>query len=171
VLAATNVDLAAAVAGGRFRQDLYFRLNVYELMVPPLRLRGSADIRELTRVLVRRAAERRRRAAPAMDEDVLRALVRHRWPGNVRELENTVEHMIVAAVDSERLMREHLPPRLAQDSIAPPRTAVPSPAELARALELADGRPGLAASALGLSRHQFYRLARRYGLTGSAGSP
>jgi transcriptional regulator with PAS, ATPase and Fis domain len=164
LLAATNVDLAAAVVAGRFRADLYYRLNVYELRVPPLRERGTDDARALARVLLERSAVRRGRSVPAIDPAVMDRLMRYRWPGNVRELENTIEHMIVAAAESTILSVRHLPDRFSIESRPPGRRDPLSRIEMIAALERHDSRPGRAAAALGLSRHQFYRLARRYQL-------
>ena len=164
ILSATNIDVAAAVAAGRFRADLYYRLAVYELFVPPLRERGAADIRQLTQVLLDRSAERRRRQAPEIHPDVLDRLVRHRWPGNVRELENTIERMIVMAGASRILTLEHLPERFGREPFGARPGSLPSAADLVDALHRNGGRPGPAAASLGLSRHQMYRLMRRYDL-------
>ena len=164
ILAATNIDLAAAVAAGRFRQDLYYRLAVYELRVPPLRERGAADIGLLIRVLLDRAARRRQRRSPAVGEDALERLLHHRWPGNVRELENTVERMMVAAGSGAVLTVEHLPEGFGREQQERRLRRLPSRTELIDALQRFGGRPGGVAAALGLSRHQVYRLMVRYDL-------
>jgi transcriptional regulator with GAF, ATPase, and Fis domain len=178
VIAATNVDLAAARSQGRFRDDLYYRLRVYEVNVPPLRRRGADDVGALATALLGSFAERRRRAAKMLDADTLDRLVSYRWPGNVRELENTLEYMIVAA-DGDLLLRpEHLPEDFARcEAIAPqgpfsgglaaaPRRFEPLPpaARVAAALERHAFRHGRAARELGLSRHQLYRLVKRYAI-------
>lgn len=162
ILAATNVDLTAAVAGGRFRSDLYYRLHVYELNVPPLRSRGTADIRSLVRAILASSAVRRRLTVPAIDPRALERLAGYQWPGNVRELENTIERMIVAAAGDPVLTVEHLPDRFGA-APASTRSALPSKEQLVAAFD-GTGSSGRAAASLGLSRHQFYRLAKRYAL-------
>ncbi|HWW87416.1 MAG TPA: sigma-54 dependent transcriptional regulator, partial [Vicinamibacterales bacterium] len=110
VVAATNVDLEIEQGRGRFRSDLYYRLKVYEVRVPPLRSRGEADLRELVRVMLKRLSELRGRPIPVMSQAVWDPLLGYDWPGNVRELENTIERMIVAAgAGGDVLTREHLP--------------------------------------------------------------
>ncbi|HLG56579.1 MAG TPA: sigma-54 dependent transcriptional regulator [Vicinamibacterales bacterium] len=175
VIAATHVDLARAKARGRFREDLYYRLKVYELRVPPLRRRGVADIRTLVQATMGRFAARKRRPMPALDPAVADLFDGYSWPGNIRELENTLERMIVAAGDDPWLRREHLPEefdtrdgRQHQPFAAPgtvpsesPRTR-PSVADVRAALERNGSRYGRTAAELGLSRHQLYRLLRRH---------
>jgi transcriptional regulator with GAF, ATPase, and Fis domain len=97
VIAATNRDLEKAVAENKFRRDLYFRLNVVEILIPPLRRRGDGDIEELARYFLQKySLETGRRldgfSPPALDE-----LRRYRWPGNVRELRNVIERAVVLA--------------------------------------------------------------------------
>jgi transcriptional regulator with GAF, ATPase, and Fis domain len=166
ILAATHVDLAAAVAACRFREDLYYRLTVYEIVVPPLRSRGADDVRELAAAILRRLASRRGRAVPAIDASVMQGLGERRWPGNVRELENVLERMLVAAGEAPMLTVGHLPRRSAGAAAATAHSRRAPP--LADAIEDALVRSGFsaggAAAALGLSRHQLYRLVRRYGI-------
>jgi len=164
IIAATNVDLALATSRGRFREDLYYRLKVYELQVPPLRHRGAADIRSLAEAILGRLAERRRRMRPALDGEALDLLARYDWPGNVRELENTLECMIVSGAGESVLTSRHLPERFGTDGASALQRALPSPAEVMAALERTGFRFGRAAAALGMSRHQLYRLVKRYGI-------
>ncbi len=103
VIAATNCDLERAVAEGTFRQDLYYRLNVMPIQMPPLRERLE-DIPELARFLVERIARQQDRRLELTDSGI-RLLLRHDWPGNVRELENTLERAAVMSEDG-RLDRE-----------------------------------------------------------------
>jgi transcriptional regulator with PAS, ATPase and Fis domain len=164
VIAATNADLNLARQRGRFRQDLYYRLNVYELRVPPLRCRGARDLRQLADSILRRLGARRRRPPAILTPVVWDALVRYRWPGNVRELENTLERMIVAAGSNLLLRPADLPDEFGAQvdrEMAPtfPR-ALPSPADARAALERHRFKYGDTASALGLSRHQLYRLLK-----------
>ena len=171
VIAATNVDLAQARARGRFREDLYFRLRVYELRVPALRRRGAEDVVELTRVIVRKLADRRKRSEPSIDPAVFELLTRHRWPGNVRELENTLERMMVAAGSERTLTVEYLPEDFERGALDFPRAVAgtssertrepPSEAAIAAALSANGFSRQRTAAALGLSRHQLYRIVSR----------
>jgi transcriptional regulator with PAS, ATPase and Fis domain len=173
IVAATNVDLARAKAEGRFREDLYYRLSVYELRVPPLRERGLVDLQDLASSILKRLAERRRRAAPSLAADVVERFARYDWPGNVRELESTLECMIVSAGSEPLLRVDHLPEqfgaverRLPVRGAAPVRRRRPLPRrdDAVAAIERHDGQVGRAAEELGVSRHQLYRLLKRYGI-------
>lgn len=179
IMAATNTDLARATAEGRFREDLYYRLKVYVLRVPPLAARGAGDIELLAKAILEQLAARRRRAPPLLHPDALERLARYSWPGNVRELENTLECMMVAAGLEAMLTPAHLPPDFAaQEPARRPggttavrrraRQSLPSAAEALAALEAAGFRRGRAAADLGLSRHQLYRMLRRAGGRGDA---
>ncbi|HET7504335.1 MAG TPA: sigma-54-dependent Fis family transcriptional regulator [Kofleriaceae bacterium] len=95
IVAATNRDLAALVAAGQFRSDLYFRLRVIEIEIPPLRARGGDDIADLAAHFVDQFARRYRKAPLRLHDDAGPALRAYAWPGNVRELENTIERAVV----------------------------------------------------------------------------
>ena len=172
IVAATNVDLAAAVARGRFREDLYYRLKVYEISVPPLRRRGADDIQTLAAAILGRLAERRRRPAPAIDPHVLECLVSSPWPGNVRELENVLERMLVAAAGETLLHAGHLPGRFRTAGSAPlPFRGEAPVSTILEALHRNEFKYGRTAADLGLSRHQLYRLVRRHGISARAEDP
>ncbi len=94
VIAATNQYLEDEIEAGRFRDDLYYRLNVVPIHLPPLRERRE-DIPALARFFLERYSEENRRDTPELPEDVLKVLLAHDWPGNVRELENTIERLVV----------------------------------------------------------------------------
>jgi len=164
IIASTNVDLAGAVKRGRFREDLYYRLKVYDITVPPLRARGSDDVEALAHAILARLAAARQRSPPALSAAALERLVRHDWPGNVRELENTLERMLVAAGLEGTLTPGHLPERFGGGNADPPRRPPPSAAELLAALERPGVRIARTAAALGISRHQLYRLLKRHGI-------
>jgi DNA-binding NtrC family response regulator len=100
IVATSNRDLLEAVREGKFREDLFYRLNVVNLKLPPLRAR-PADILELARHFARRYAEANGLPERALSADVRQALVRARWPGNVRELENTIHRAVLLATGSE----------------------------------------------------------------------
>ena len=107
LIAATHVDLEKAMKDGRFREDLFYRLNVVPLKVPPLRERAE-DIPELARFFLRRYNTRFRKQVRGISEGMLRTLQAYWWPGNIRELENLIERL-VAITDKEWLTEEDLP--------------------------------------------------------------
>ncbi len=120
VVAATNRDLEAEVAGGRFRQDLYFRLSVHVLRVPPLRERLS-DVPELAAGFIAATCERFRMRPKKLSGDALELLMGYDWSrNNVRELRNIIERMIIAA-DGEVLRPEHVPVEIQEQSQTPGR--------------------------------------------------
>jgi len=94
VIAATNQHLEDEIEAGRFRDDLYYRLNVVSIHLPPLRERGE-DIPVLARFFLERYSEENRRDMPELPDEVLKVLLAHDWPGNVRELENCIERLVV----------------------------------------------------------------------------
>ena len=99
LVAATNRDLAAMVADGRFRSDLYYRLNVFPLVLPPLRERRD-DIPPLVRHFTQRFARRMGRRIETIPSAVMEALVRYPWPGNIRELQNVIERAVILSPGS-----------------------------------------------------------------------
>ncbi len=125
VVATSSIDLAQAVADGRLRSDLYFRLNVAQVAVPPLRMR-RADVPELIQAFVRRFNTSADRPVGGVDARLLDQLADHPWPGNVRELENLVARACVLAGGDE-LGPEHVD--LGESTGAPPATAAASGAE------------------------------------------
>jgi transcriptional regulator with PAS, ATPase and Fis domain len=171
VIAATNADLESAQQRGRFRQDLYYRLKVYELRVPPLRCRGESDLRQLADAILHLLGMRRDRSPATLAPGVWEAFARYSWPGNVRELENTLERMLVAAGDDTLLTPVHMPDefRAIVEQIRAPldaaanhaRRALPSAADARAVLERNDFTYGKTALELGISRHQLYRLLKR----------
>ncbi len=128
ILSATHKDLAALVAEGTFRHDLYYRINVIELRVPPLRERGG-DLPVLAASVLQRLASAHDRAPPTLGEDALAALRAYPFPGNVRELENILERALALA-DGDRISADDLrlpEPRLAVSGTAQDPAAPPSP--------------------------------------------
>ena len=118
ILAATNKDLACEVEGGRFRQDLYYRLNVVALQLPPLRERGE-DIPLLAMHFMKLFAERNGKTVKGFTPGAMDRLLKHNWPGNVRELENAVERAVVLLV-GEYISERELPPTIGgQEAEAP----------------------------------------------------
>jgi transcriptional regulator with GAF, ATPase, and Fis domain len=111
VVAATNADLKKAVAEGRFREDLYYRLNVVPILLPPLRERRE-DIPELVGFFLERAAKKNGRPMAGLEPAALEALCAARWEGNVRQLENLIERLVVLA-DGPVIKRADIPPEVA----------------------------------------------------------
>jgi transcriptional regulator with PAS, ATPase and Fis domain len=123
VLAATHRNLADEVAAGRFRQDLYYRLRVVEVCIPPLRAR-RADVLPLARAVLVRLAARFKRPVRSLSPEAADMLLRYRWPGNVRELENTIERAAVLG-ESTLIDLPDLPPELAYAGGEPARGRSP----------------------------------------------
>ena len=166
IICATHVDLASAVERGRFREDLYHRLRVIELQMPPLRERGH-DIALLADWALRKHAGEGGSRARGFTRDALRALHDHPWPGNVRELVNRVRQAVVMA-EGPRITARDL--RL-QDAGVALQTLGEARLEgermaLERALVRNGGRLQAAAGDLGISRVTLYRLMNRHGLRG-----
>ena len=169
VLAATNRDLQAEVHAARFRQDLYYRLRVIEIRVPPLRERRE-DVLPLARAFLAGAATRTGRRVTGFTPAAAQQLVRHDWPGNVRELENAVEHAVVLARGS-RIGVEDLPQEV---GLALPATSAPGAirplAEVEReyilaVLRASGGNRAQAAAKLGIGAATLYRKLKQYGET------
>jgi two-component system, NtrC family, response regulator HupR/HoxA len=166
VIAATNADLEQAIRDGRFRQDLYYRLNVFPIRLPPLRERAE-DIPVLADYFLRTFRERAGRAIPGISPDALRCLRAYPFPGNVRELENEIERAVALADDGEPLGVEHLSERLRANpaAAAPPVTLNDAIEQLKRRM-LEDalrecGSKTRAAERLGLSRQSLQQMLRR----------
>ena len=186
LLAATHRDLMAAVAEGEFREDLYYRLAVFELELAPLRMRRD-DIPELVSLFQREMARDTDGGKGAgFATDALQLILEYPWPGNVRELRNAVHRAFVASGGST-IRREHLPPRMleslrgapaANRGESDPQAALDGPtspvpvldrhelerAAIAQALQQSRGRVDEAARVLGIGRTTLYRKRKKYGL-------
>ena len=114
ILAATHRDLAKYVAEGRFREDLFFRLHVMEISLPPLRERGD-DVVALAKHLVVRMCRQLNKPAVSLSADALKAIQHYHWPGNVRELENAIERAVILS-DGSEIDRDHLTLGLSNNS-------------------------------------------------------
>lgn len=135
VLAATNRDLAKAVTEGRFRQDLFYRLNVFPLHVPPLRERGD-DVVSLASAFAERYAAKLGRTVAPLSADAARRLKSYNWPGNVRELQNVIERAVITATDDTLNLARALPEASASKIVAdPPAESTPVPIRTAQELE------------------------------------
>ena len=168
VIAATNKDLTAEVRAGRFREDLYYRLNVIHLDMPPLRARGG-DVLVLAHHFIRRFATENRKDVHGLTDAARMRLLSHRWPGNVRELENAIERAVVLC-QGQLIDLSDLPSELrASDATA--GIAIPGSTlaeiekhAILRTLEATNGSTTRTAEMLGISvRTVQYRLAE-YGM-------
>lgn len=169
VLAATHRPLESLVERGEFREDLFYRINVVPLTIPPLRERRE-DIPVLARHLLARLAERRARRCPTLSDDALACLCRHDWPGNVRELENVLEAAFY--LGGARLEVDDLPETLRRRHASAPVLGASLKATLARverealqsALAESGGNRTQAARRLGIAKSSFYEKLTRHGL-------
>jgi transcriptional regulator with GAF, ATPase, and Fis domain len=184
ILAATHQNLEELIRQGRFREDLFYRLNVFPLWVPPLR-EHPEDIPELALYFLQRCAARCRKEVTQIDDDALCVLKSYSWPGNIRQLENVLERAVVLAEGPVLTVRE-LPPELVaaaeRTGATPGRDgeALSSRAELPRlsraerlqrerelilrALQACGGNKAEAARALGMARSTLVSRLKRYGL-------
>ncbi|GMU62270.1 MAG: sigma-54-dependent Fis family transcriptional regulator [Myxococcaceae bacterium] len=166
VVAATNKDLTAEVKGSRFREDLYYRLNVVSVTLPPLRKRKS-DVPALVAHFIERYSELHGKEVRGLAPGTLNALLSYDWPGNVRELGNVVERAVVLARGTE-LTADDLPPTMrgprprdrSPDTLIPGATLYEIEREaILRTLEMVDGSTSRAADVLGISVRKIqYRL-------------
>ena len=170
VIAATNRDLDRTIADGRFRQDLYYRLNVVRVSLPPLRTRRE-DIPALVNHFLRRYNRRFRRDVKGITQDALGALGAYDFPGNVRELENVIERAFamgareqITLSDLPVLGTASVPAVAAPASGSVPRLADVEKDLILRALAFYKDDKEAAASALGISRRTIYRRLKEYGM-------
>jgi Nif-specific regulatory protein len=127
IVCATHRDLERAVGSGKFREDLYYRVRVVEIDLPPLRDRGPEEVERLARHFADVYAGRYNRPTPRFEQEALRAMRSHSWPGNVRELEHWIESAIALAPDG-RITASHLPARRREyTNVAPSASSGVSP--------------------------------------------
>src|SRR5262249_31564742 len=187
ILAATHQDLEDLIRQGRFREDLYYRLNVFPVFVPPLRERWE-DIPELAVHFLRQAAERCKKPITQVDDDALAILKAYHWPGNIRQLENVIERAVVVAEGPTLTVRD------LSDDVVRAVDVLPGPAgegdedglvlapvngarrerrernrrereQLLRALQATNGNKAEAARALGLARSTLVSRLKKHGLS------
>jgi DNA-binding NtrC family response regulator len=171
IVAATNRDLREKMKDGSFREDLYYRLNVVQLEVPPLRVRRS-DIPLLAQSFLRRIAEENGREIRGFSDQGMRALLSYPWPGNVRELENAIERAVVLCQD-ELVGPELLPGGAVEDygkvdlPLLVPGVTLAELERLAilQTLESVDGNTAKTAELLGISRRKVQYRLREWGMT------
>jgi DNA-binding NtrC family response regulator len=163
ILALTNVDLERAVARRSFREDLYYRLSVIPLVVPPLRERPD-DLEPLAEHFLAQLAQVHRRPKPSFTADALRALLSFTYPGNVRQLRNIIERVIVMSTGPE-IHDDDLPSFVRQNSGRPMMTLEElERSYIAEVLDATRGKKSKAAEILGISRKTLLEKRKRYGL-------
>jgi len=167
IIAAANTDLEQGVRDGRFRADLYYRLTVFPIRLPPLRERGR-DVLVLARRLAATAATTHGLPRPTLSDDVEAALLAYSWPGNVRQLKNVLERAVLLAGE-DAIAARHLPSAIGGTSTAPHPSLDERVRDFERglivdALKSADGVVVRAAEALRTNRVTLARKARGYGL-------
>lgn len=174
VIAATNQDLESMIEQGRFRQDLYYRLNIITLLIPPLRERKE-DIPMLCTALLQKINSQVQYGVEGISPEVMYLLAEYNWPGNVRELENILERAVNLMDDDTFIQPEHLPPLLKKHY--KPKETEETDKDLAgilgdtekqaiyRALEAAGGNKSKAAKLLGIHRSGFYQKLQKYNIT------
>jgi len=162
IVAATNVDLRRAIADGRFREDLYYRLRVVPIELPPLRTRRE-DIEPLARYLLSRVAARHGREV-RFAPDGIRAMLRYAWPGNVRELENAIEYAI-AVVRGQTIHAEDLPLEVNEPAAPVAVARTEDATSIRETLDAHKWNREETARALGISRTTLWRKMREAGLS------
>ncbi|MBJ43220.1 MAG: Fis family transcriptional regulator [Planctomycetaceae bacterium] len=176
LVAATNRDLETAVDEGRFREDLFFRVNVIQLALPPLRARGT-DTLLLAREFLSRFATRAAKNVEDLSDPVAERLLNYSWPGNVRELRNVIERA-VALTRHDKLVVDDLPEKIQNFRSSQVFIGGQDPSELVpleeierryilHVLDAADGNKTVASRILGLDRKTLYRKLRQYGADGN----
>lgn len=175
VVAATHRELEDLVREGKFREDLYYRLRVVELALPPLRDRGVSDVARLAQHFVVKASRRHGRAAPSIATDAMRVLAKHPWPGNVRELENCLESAVIFAEDEIRAADLSFPRSTTRKDLKTlppaddPFAGDPTLEQLERAyivhlLDKYDGNRSQVARIMEIGRTTLFRKMKAYGL-------
>ncbi|HEU4566100.1 MAG TPA: helix-turn-helix domain-containing protein, partial [Gemmatimonadaceae bacterium] len=184
VIAATNRDLEKALTRLEFREDLYYRLNVFRIALPPLRERGD-DVLRLAMHFLSVVAQEQGLSPKTLRQDAISALRAHQWPGNIRELKNVIEHATILcegnSIGAEHLMIQHrtsipvvgrMGPMGGEIRIPPGGKSLDSIEReaIALTLQLTNGNRSAAARTLGISRPTLARKMRDYGLSPS-GAP
>jgi len=165
VIAATNRDLAKAMQRGEFRDDLFYRLQVFEIRLPPLRERPD-DILALSEAFLEEIGRAFGRPPAGLARDARDALLQRRWPGNARELRNALERAAILS-ESGLITSDHLPPDLpitANSSMTTTDLPTLEQQTIASVMREVKGNKAKAARRLGLSRTQLYLRLKKYGL-------
>jgi len=170
IIAATNKDLDSEVRQGNFRQDLFYRISVIPITLPPVRQRRM-DIPVLYHFFLAQKASRLKRPVPGTDNKLMKALIRYDWPGNVREIENFAEKAVILNGDTSLLLRDvnlgELPPEEEKslqwsDTDSTLTLEEIEKEAITRYLELFDNNISKTASALGIGRNTLYLKMEKY---------
>jgi Nif-specific regulatory protein len=175
IVAATNRDLEEEVEHGRFREDLFYRLKVFPLRIPPLRERRE-DIPPLANHFLQRYAQEFGRASRGFSQQAMELLQSYAWPGNVRELENEVQRLVIQLDDDGFVQPEHVSPRIRQienvlDRVRPTKGTLKEMMEqvekwvLLEALREHDNNKTATAKTLGITREGLHKKLKNYGMT------
>jgi transcriptional regulator with PAS, ATPase and Fis domain len=170
IVAATNRDLVTEVNEGRFREDLYYRLSVMPLYLPPLRARSREDLVDLVGRIVDDLRPHLPSSPHAISDEALDRLLRHAWPGNIRELRNVLERAMIVGRGGERIEVRHLPAEVRETSAPNTELHVPLTLEeverthIERALKAHNANRTHAARELGISRATLIKKIKEYGL-------
>ena len=171
IIAATNRDLVNEVNEGRFREDLYYRLSVMPLYLPPLRARSREDLVELMGRIVDDLRPHLPAAPISISDDALNRLLRHAWPGNIRELRNVLERAMIVGRGAERIEVQHLPADVRDSSMPLAEPHVPRTladierTHIERTLRANAANRTHAARELGISRATLIKKIKEYGLS------
>jgi two-component system response regulator HydG len=176
LIAATNADLEQEVKLGNFRPDLYYRLNVISIKIPPLRGRKD-DIKLLTSYFIKRYCQKMGIENKTISDEVVNFLISYKWPGNVRELENTIEHAVLLA-KGHQITMEDLPEKIKESSplelVTDTRPSTPTLETIEKAyinwvLNQTGWQKSKAASILGIDSSTLYRKIEKYQLKSPMG--
>lgn len=168
IMCSTNRDIEKEVSNGRFREDLFFRISVITLNVPPLRERRE-DIPLLIHTFIERFNQKFNKQVKGVDPDAMKVLISHNWKGNVRELENCIESAFATGRLGQFIATDSLPAQIVRKSEEkrvekPIRLDQANRDAVIKALKASDGNKSRAASLLGITRKRLYRLIEKYGL-------
>jgi DNA-binding NtrC family response regulator len=168
IISSTNRDLRRAITEGRFREDLYYRLSVVQIDVPPLRDRAE-DIPLLVRHFLAAYSAHVKRRVRGIDAEAMEVLARYRWPGNIRELQNVIERAVIMVESGQEIAPGHLPADLLEEpaEAAPPMMEVRNAERelILRTLRECNGNRSLAARKLGIGRRTLYEKLARLGVS------
>ena len=175
IIAATNRNLEEMIEIGTFREDLYYRLNVVSISIPPLRERIE-DIPELIQLFLKEFSVKYSKPAPKLDPEVMFILLHHYWPGNIRQLRNIIERLLILSGEEEVIKPHHLPtnfvvkPVYSPSIVSPVGIGLPPPiiedeeTRIRQALQTTYGNKSAAAKLLGVSRATLYSKIKSIGL-------
>ena len=164
LICATNKNLEQSVEEGDFRKDLYYRINVFSIFIPPLRERRS-DIIPLAEYFLRKYAQSMAKPQRKLNEEAKELLFQHQWPGNVRELENAIERAMVVG-KGEEITPEDLPVQLQENGEEPDRLSLEAMEKehIKKVLKEMDGNVTQSAKVLGIDRVTLYNKIKKYGI-------